>query len=228
MVDNWIKAYKSYKWVVDLSKFQDGNDYHNSFNYLVTPHNLINFENLFRYEINNSNDFSFIRAGEVCFWKNFGAFQNRDKITRKLLMHLSMRECWDNFTSTLIILSNTPQYENFQNFTKSCKQPYGFATPITFLAFFKPTIFPMVDRHIAKWWNKNSPTFGYLDFRKFSCSDGTISKTENNWYAYIDWMRFCNNIASTLKKKYQLTWRPRDVEMAVWQAQKNNLSLEVP
>ena len=228
MLDNWIKAYKSYNWNVDLSKFQDASKYQNAFNSVITPQKLINFETSFRVQINSSDNFSFVRAGEVCFWKNYGAFQNRDAITEKLLKYLSLREHWDKFSLTIQNLSKNPKFENFLYLSTACNQPYGFATPITFLAFYQPTDFPMVDRHIADWWNNNSDIFGYKKDLIFNCPNGTISKSEKNWDAYIYWTIFCNEIAKIMTNKYKIPWRPRDVEMAVWQAQKYKITLEIP
>jgi hypothetical protein len=63
---------------------------------------------------------------------------------------------------------------------------------------------------------------------KFTYSNGVISKSENNWIAYLYWAAFCNEIARILLTKYQIRWRARDVEMAIWQAQKNKITLEIP
>jgi hypothetical protein len=228
MVNNWIKAYKSYNWTVDLSKFQDAKKYQKAFNSVITPQKLIEFETSFRMQINSPDNFSFVRAGEVCFWKNYGAFQTRNTITGKLLNYLSIRRQWDQFSLAIQSLSKDPKYEKFLELATACNQPYGFATPITFLAFYQPTDFPMVDRHIADWWNNNSDTFGYKKQLKFNYPAGTITKSENNWYAYIYWTIFCNDIAKIMSTKYQILWRPRDVEMAVWQAQKNKIALDIP
>ena len=228
MLDNWINAYKSYNWTVDLSKFQDAKKYQEAFNSVITPQKLVEFENSFRMQINSPDNFSFIRAGEVCFWKNYGAFQNRDGITNKLLNHLSIRQQWDKFSYAIQKLSVDPIYDNFLDLTMACNQPYGFATPITFLAFYQPTDFPMIDRHIGEWWDKRSDDFGYKKNIKFTYSNGVISKSENNWIAYLYWAAFCNEIAKIFLTKYQIRWRPRDVEMAVWQAQKNKIALEIP
>ena len=228
MINNWIKAYKSYNWTVDLSNFQDAKKYQNAFNSVITPQKLIEFETSFRTQITSPNSASFVKAGEVCYWKNFGAFQNRDTITVKLMNRLSIEENWDNFSSAIKKISKDPKYEFFLDLTNACNQPYGFATPITFLAFYQPTDFPMVDRHIAEWWNNNSKKFGYEKDLKFNYPTGTITKSETNWNTYLYWAAFCNEISNIMSTKYQAAWRPRDVEMAVWQAKKNNITLENP
>jgi hypothetical protein len=192
MENTWIKAYTSYNWTVALSKFQEAEKYQNAFNSVITPQKLIEFETSFRREINSPDNLSFVRAGEVYFWKNYGAFQNRDTITGKLLDHLSVRQHWDRFSSAVQNVAKDPKYDKFLDLVTACNQPYGFATPVTFLAFYQPTDFPMVDRHIAEWWNNNSDLFGYEKDLKFSYPTGTIPKSQNNWNAYIYWTIFCN------------------------------------
>jgi hypothetical protein len=50
MIINWIKAYESYNWSVDLSKFREAKKYQNGFNTVVTPKKLIEFETFFERE----------------------------------------------------------------------------------------------------------------------------------------------------------------------------------
>ena len=86
----------------------------------------------------------------------------------------------------------------------------------------------MVDKHIANWWVKNKAKYGYgtsPDF--FQRNDGWIPPKRQNWEAYIDWKRFCNDYATRIAKNCGWNWRARDVEMAVWKASKDNISLEV-
>jgi hypothetical protein len=86
----------------------------------------------------------------------------------------------------------------------------------------------MVDRYVAEWWNENKDRFQFEKDLKFHLSYKRITKSENNWYAYIYWACFCNEISKTIATKYQIVWRPRDIEMAVFQARQDNIELEIP
>ncbi len=189
------------------------------------------FENKFRAAIDGNGSFEI--AGEVCFWKNYGNAQARNRVTQKLLTHLRDPVNWDRFVQAIKQVLSNLSYDNFVALRDACNQPRGFATPITFLAFYKPTEYPMVDKHIANWWAVNRAKYGYGDSPKFSQrNDGwiqtyTIPQNKQNWNAYIAWGKFCFDYATRIAKNCGWNWRARDVEMAVWEAYKNSISLEV-
>jgi len=216
---------------VNLNLFKKAKKYPGYFNRVITPANVIEFENAFRKTISETGLFEV--AGEVCFWKNYSNFQSRNRITLKLLTHLQIPMNWISFTQTIERLSNQSSYNNFITFRDTCNQPRGFATPLTFLAFYNPTEYPMVDKHIAYWWVENKAHYGYESSPIFSQrGDGwvqtyTTSQNKQNWVAYISWTEFCRDYARRVTKKCKENWRARDVEMAVWEAQKHNISLNV-
>jgi len=225
MCNSWYKAYNRYSWTADLRRFSRAADYPGHFNCVVTPATVATFEDKFRMAIDGNGSFEV--AGEVCFWKNYGSAQARNRITEKLLKHLSSPANWKNFVRIVKQVASNPSYENFVALKRACNQPTGFATPITFLAFYKPSEYPMVDKHVASWWALNREKYGYGNCPTFSQrNDGwiqsyTISQNKQNWDAYTAWKKFCNDYAM------RLNWRARDIEMAVWESYKNNISLEV-
>jgi hypothetical protein len=224
MPNGWNEAYRSYSWKVDLRHFQKAVDYPGFFNRIIEPGDVKAFEDRFRAAIND--DGSFVIAGEVCFWKNYGIVGNRDRATQKLLNYLRDSPNWNTFVQEVKQAVKNPSHANFIALRDACNQPRGFATPITFLAFYKPTEYPMVDKHIANWWVENNTRHGYGASKIFSQrEDGWIQtysrpQVKQNWNAYIGWKEFCNDYA------IKLNWRARDVEMAVWQASKENIFLE--
>ena len=231
MCKTWIDAYEKYNWTVNLTKFKDSVKYPNYFNYVITPANVVAFEDKSRAMIDGAGSFEV--AGEVCFWKNYGNFQSRNRITQRLLLHLEIPQNWAIFIRALKRLSKNPSFNNFIAFRKACNQPRGFATPITFLAFYNPVEYSMVDKHIADWWAKNKTEYGFGTSPIFSQrSDGwiqtyTISQNKQNWNAYIAWTRFCRGYAELASRNCRLNWRARDVEMAVWEAQKMGIHLNI-
>jgi hypothetical protein len=183
------------------------------------------FEDRFRATIYGNG--SFVIAGEVCFWKNYGNVKSRDRTTKKLLNHLGNLVNWNKFVQAVKKVQGNPSYDNLIALQGACNQSNGFATPITFLAFYKPSEYPMVDKHIAIWRVINRANFGYVNSFDFSQrDDGWIPPKLQNWNAYIDWKKFCNDYIGKIRRRCGWNWRARDVEIAVWEASKNNIPLE--
>lgn len=231
MCKRWHEAYKKYDWTVDLRKFSRAAEYDDFFNRIVKPADVIHFENRFREAIETNGSYQV--AAEVCFWKNYGNIMAKDKITKRLITYLSDINNWNKFCKAVKKMSDNCSYDNFKFLRDACNQIRGFATPITFIAFYNPAEYPMVDKHIANWWAINKEKFGYKSSQKFFQRDDgliqafTISQTKQNCEAYIEWKRFCIDYAKKLAENCNFNWRPRDVEMAVWESEKNGISLEI-
>ncbi len=229
MCNSWISALGMYNWVVDLRHFRNAGNYPGYFNRIIQPPEVIQFEDTFRAIINENGSFEI--TGEVCFWKNYGSAQARDRVTQNLLNHVSEQANWNIFIQAIREISNDPCFANFISLRNACNQSRGFATPITFLAFYKPTDYPMVDKHIANWWRAHKTEYGYGEAPEFSQrNDGwiqtyTADQNELNWNAYIAWKRFCCDYSERIQRNCGLNWRARDVEIAVWMAQQNGLFL---
>ena len=125
-----------------------------------------------------------------------------------------------------------PSYESLRGLRDACNQRTAFATPVTFLAFYRPSHFPVADKHTAVWWNANKARFGMEDCPAFLLRDGewvsgaTARDARRNWEAYLGWRRFCCDHASRVSHVCSVAGRARDVEMAVWQAQRTGLRLD--
>ena len=227
---NWDGAHEKYDWRVDLRSFDKAANYPDYFNRIIESAHTAIFENEFRKAIDTRRNFEV--AGEVCFWKNYRNFQSKNRLTEKLLAHLKIKDNWDSFVKAIEQISKNPSYENFVVLQNTCGQKNGFAVPITFLSFYNPSEYPMVDKIIAYWWAKNRASYEYGTSPIFSQrEDGwiqtsTISQKKQNWDVYIHWKRFCNEYVMRIAKHCGFNWRARDIEMAVWEAYKHNISLE--
>lgn len=232
---NWVRCRKSYDWTVDLNTYKDAFKYPSHFNRIVTSKNTYDFEDSFRFAIQNQgNDEEFLIAAEVVYWKNYGNHLARTNVTRRLIDHFKTKPLWNSFCKTVIGFAKVPTISKLQLLQQACGQAKGFATPITFVAFYDPENFPMVDKHIGYWWNTNigirlqgtSTTFSQRN------DDGWIQTTtdkqqEQNWVAYCAWTKFCRNSSNILTNLTGSHWRARDVEIAVWESQKRNIMLEI-
>lgn len=187
------------------------------------------FENKFREFLGQDNcSTCYIVAGEVCFWKNYSRPSNSNNLTIRLLDHLSKPQNWSQFKNTLYNLEKDPTYENFCSFRDACNQPNGFAVPITYLSFLSPEKYPLADKWVAYWWREYVRSIGGTAFSQRE--DGWIQTTLEtqviqNWKAYLEWTDFCNNYAEKLSRQSGSHWRARDVEMAVFSAQKSGTAL---
>jgi hypothetical protein len=222
-LESWKKSLSKYNWTVDLSNYPYRHIYDGYFNQVVNNKNTIAFEDRFRSSINSD---TFVVASEVCYWKNYGSHTSRDKLTNNLLKLLAEKNNWIEFKNRLIELASKPTYHNIEFFRMACGQPYGFATPVTFLSFYNPTLYPMVDKIIGKWWNRNKSTYWKTSASSFfQRSDGWLGLNEQNWTTYLEWTNFCREYSNFLSSKSGEQWRARDVEIAVWEAEKRDLTL---
>jgi hypothetical protein len=224
MCENWIGAYQKYDWKVDLRYFKERQMFPGSFDRIIRSTDVIDFEDEFRRAIADTGPF--VTAGEVCYWKNYGSAKSRDRLTKELLAWLADRTRWKTFADAVIESSRRPSFQAFKQLRNACNQPKGFATPITFLSFYNPIKYPMVDKHIANWWGRNKAGFGFASSEIFhQRNDGWIQGNEQSWQAYLEWKSFCIQYVVRLAENCGLKWRARDVEMAVWEAQKNAIIL---
>lgn len=102
----------------------------------------------------------------------------------------------------------------------------SFAVPVaaTFPAFFCPEDFPMVDNQIARWAKANGHHHIYRN------SSGMAQRPPSTDVNSVDlfvlpWYRWCQTTADILNKSTDRHWRARDVEMAVFTAQRSSLPL---
>jgi len=230
MVESWLNAYTGYDWSVDLRKYADQPKHPGYFDQTITPENIMDFEARFRESL-QKDDYQV--AGEVCFWKNYGTYQSRNRLTIRLLEHLSHPLNWSQFKKSIVGLHKSPTLQNFEVLRDAVNQPKGFATPITFLSFYNPCTYPMVDKNIAYWWTRNKDSHGFKSSRLFNQrSDGWIQsitrpQTAQNWEAYLNWASFCREYAKRITSRVKINCRARDIEMAVWMAKKNGLHLDL-
>lgn len=205
----WNAAKANFNWKVDLRTFKHRDMCPGFFDRVIEPADVDKFERLFRESLHTEKLTG--RAAEVAFWKNFGQHQSRDNIARKLLRWLSPPDRADQFAQAIEGIARDFTWDSFKRLQASCGQVSGFATPLTFLSFFDPERFPMVDQRIGDWWARRFPR--QLQFSRRD--DGWIRPSQQSLKAYVSWTSFCRRQAEALSGLGD-HWRARDVEMAVW------------
>lgn len=214
----WKAARDQFAWPVDLRKFKDVGKYPGFFDRSIEPDRIVQFEDTFRAALNPGGRVE--NAAEVAYWKNGWNHKGRDRITRDLIQWMNRPEGWSNFVTALQELARAPFRESFQTFIGSNGQTSGFATPLTFLSFYDPQRFPMIDRRIGEWCRRfpNEPQFAW--------NGKVISPNKQSWATYLVWTEFCRRQAAELSTLSETPWRARDAEMAVWSDKNARLPLD--
>ncbi len=217
----WQQARDAFNWRVDLRHFKDAGKYPGFFDRVIEPAQTEPFEAAFRAELNLAGKVE--RASEVLFWKNYGNYKARDRISRFLFEWIdSSPQGWGRFVEALKKLADQPTWELYQSFIGTCGMTSGFATPLTFLSFCDPQRFPMIDRKIGAWWSRRFPDKPAFTWNP---SKTVVTPTKQSFEAYLAWAGFCRQQAAELTRLSGRPWRARDVEMAVWVDEKAELPL---
>ena len=80
----------------------------------------------------------------------------------------------------------------------------------------------MVDTQIAAWLREHGDNHGYPGDVQH-VPKGIIK--EQHWSFVESWVRWCRSTAHKLNQRADFEWRARDVEMAVFTAQRDGLTL---
>ena len=86
----------------------------------------------------------------------------------------------------------------------------------------------MIDNQVADWVNSNASIHNVNRKNKLSLfKKRYTSLRDDDFPNYLNWVAWCQEIAQVLTKLTKEKWRPRDVEMAAFTAQRSGLTLNV-
>ncbi len=219
---SWKLALDAYRYGVDLRRFSRASEYPGWFDLNIDPGDplqTMGFETRFREQARHH-----LRAwGEVVFWKLYGMPPARNSTTERVLASgVTPMTLW---SSCMDYMTN-PNLESFKAFRNKLFGD-GVATAATFPAFIRPDQFPMVDTQITRWARKNSRVHRYsaVGGPDLECvpelQPGTVL-TESDWRFIDSWIAWCRFTAWKLSQRTGREWRARDVEMAVFSAQRSH------
>ena len=222
----WTQALDAYRYRVDLSDFTRASEHPGWFELSIDPGDpfqTMGFETRFREQARHH-----LRAwGEVVFWKLYSIPPARDGVTQRVLgSGVLPAELWSKCMDYVI----SPNIESFRAF-RSMLFGGGVATAATFPAFIRPDQFPMVDTQITRWAHANSDAHGYsmVGGPNLECvpelQPGAVLD-EDHWRFVESWIAWCRFTAWKLSRRTGCVWRARDVEMAVFSAQREGFPLE--
>lgn len=230
MPQSWLNALENYHYPVNLRIYNNANHYHNFFNLNIEGDrdSTIEFENRFR-ELAKDNIPVYL---EVIFWKLFSQPIVRNNTTNRIENHFNKNQIEANqIWQSIQNFTYNPTIENLV----TIRNLLGITTPVltvplNFVSFSDPLRFPMVDKQVANWVNDNYKTHNKnRDIQLTPFIMNYSSLQDNDFKNYLNWVNWCREIAKLLTDALpnNIKWRARDVEMAIFTAQSNNLTLNV-
>lgn len=217
-------ALNGYLYPVKLSDYENRNQFPGYFSRDIVGdrNSTISFEDYFRQNSSQVLEVYF----EVIFWKLYSQANIRQQKTTERIC--SVRERNKHPTALYAGISSFVHAPNMENL-QAIRNLLGIKTDVlavalTFPAFLCPEKYPMIDNVVARWVNKNlaehsrntkakltqfvSPTYGYTSLRDVDFPN------------YKNWVNWSNEMAHILTNKTSIKWRARDVEMAIFTAQR--------
>ena len=223
--ETWKTALDKYRYPFDLTDFTGTREHQNWFNLENQAGNRLQtmgFEARFREHAGHHLEV----WGEVVFWKLYSMGLVRNGTAQKVLdLGVPPDELWSACTDYI----DNGSKESFRAFRSKLFATSVVATAATFPAFICPERFPMVDKQITRWASKNGHLHRYsgVGGPDLECvpalKQGVLM--EIHWQFIQSWIAWCRFTARELGQRTGFAWRARDVEMAVFTAQKRELSL---
>jgi hypothetical protein len=223
---NWINSLNGYNYKVILRNYTYANDYPGFFNFPVI--NVGNRNNTTAFETYFSNNAATnIEVWiEVLFWKMYSQAGRRNNKTKQVADYLINNNVTsqDLYNACYAYINN-----DTRNNLNEIRKLLGFKAQViaiaaTFPAFLRPDLFPMVDTRVAKWvgqsmsaHNNANPISPQLVRPPFLNNNNTVL-TLADFDFVRSWTQWCRHKAIQLTQLTNIDWRPRDVEMAVFNA----------
>ena len=230
MPQTWQYALSAYRYPVELALFEDAADHPGWFRHDTGKggcEETVEFENRFRRFGPDDLEAWY----EVVFWKLFSQPNHRQRHTRSVIRRLSgettASELWE-LTQKYV---ERPCRTRFKELRRKFFTSDVVATVATFPAFVCPEKFPMVDNHAAKWAYANGSTHGYNSVGGPTIvavpeiGPGQTVVKGSDWRFVSSWTAWCQFTAELLSKATAVRWRARDVEMAIFTADRMGLPL---
>ena len=222
----WAGALDEYRYPVDLARFTGADEHPSWFDLDAKPGDRLKtmeFEARFRELAQHHLE----AWGEVAFWKLYTMPLVRNGTTRRVLdVQVRPNELW----SACMDYIKEGSRRSFRGFRSRLFASPVVATAATFPAFICPERFPMVDTQITRWALENGHLHGYSgiggpDLEQVPALKAGRVLTESHWPFIESWIAWCRFTARELNRRTGCAWRARDVEMAVFRAQRGNLRL---
>ncbi len=225
MPNEWKRSLDGYRYCVTMQNYENADQYPGFFEFPIPTgdrSNTVSFETHFR-ELAATNIEVWI---EVIFWKMYSQANRRNNKTNQVAEHFQKQNVSPH---ALLEACNYYIEKDTKTNLDSIRQLLGFssraiAIAATFPAFLRPDLFPMVDTRIAKWVGHNMQAHNNANSKapqlvrpRYLDTTATVLTLTDFQFVY-SWNRWCRHKANQLNECTSIDWRPRDVEMAVFNA----------
>jgi hypothetical protein len=226
--NSWINALNAYSYPVNLGDYERAPQFPGFFNQniLGDRNSTIAFENYYQTNACHHIEVFF----EVVYWKLYSQPHIRNRITSKIVNFvqthgITSNQLWSSIQQ-FIISPNITNLEEIRN--KLGLRTPVLAVPLTLVALANPQKFPMIDNQVARWVNSNASNHNDKRRNKLSLFNMKYTSLRyDDFPNYLNWVNWCQEVAQVLTELTSEQWRARDVEMAVFTAQRNGMTLNV-
>jgi len=227
----WQEALNAYNYLADLSEYQKRSEFPGFFGKQIpgSRKSTIEFEDYFRGLAPKTIEVWY----EVAFWKLYSQPAWRSRTVSSIVDHTSTQavtaaQLWEATQQFM----RTPSKDGFTDLRRLLGFKYGMAVPLTFVAFAGPHSYPMIDRRVADWVNANLEKHNAGRNNKLTKFKSREWKKANfiadtDFGSYMNWVSWCRETASILSQMTDTRWRARDIEMAIFTAYRNRLTLSL-
>ena len=228
MPDSWTRALDTYSYPVNLRDYERAHEFPGFLNMIIVGdrNSTITFENHYQ-ETAPTNIAAFF---EVVFWKLYSQKRIWQNSTTRIVdfvqeHRITPRQLWE-------VVHQFVESQTRENL-KRIRKLLGIKTDVlaialTLPALASPKTIPMIDNQVARWVNHNAADHNINRINKLTpFKMSYTSLRDNDFSNYLDWVAWCQEVAHILIKLTGEEWRARDVEMAVFTAQRKGMVLNV-
>lgn len=228
MSDSWTRALDAYSYPVNLRDHERAHEFPGFLNMIIVGdrNSTITFEN--HYQETAPTDIA--AFFEVVFWKLYSQKRIRQNSTTRIVdfvqeHRITPRQLWE-------VVHQFVESQTRENL-KRIRKLLGIKTDVlaialTLPALASPKTIPMIDNQVARWVNHNAADHNINRINKLApFKMSYTSLRDNDFSNYLDWVVWCQEVAHILMKLTGEEWRARDVEMAVFTAQRKGMVLNV-
>jgi hypothetical protein len=223
---SWITALNSYSYPVRLPKYGRSGEFPGFFTRDIRGDraSTIEFEDYFRANC----PASVVPYFEVVFWVLCGQSRRFERAVNRIVNHvLSEGVQPAQLRSAISSIVETPSTDSLSVLRHSLGiKVEALTVALTLPAFADPMHFPMVNKNTAGWVNKYHSAFNVNRSNRLTPFALNYSALRyNDFDNYLNWVYWCREMARILTARTEMEWRARDVEMAVFTASREGLSL---
>jgi hypothetical protein len=226
MPQSWITALNAYEYPVRLPEYRRSGEFPGFFTRDIVGDraSTMEFEDYFRANSDKQIEPYF----EVVFWKLYSQPMVRQGTTSRIVDHVKEQGVEaSELRCAVDLFVQKPTKANLS----VLRALLGIKTDVlalalTFSAFFDPRSYPMMDTKTARWVKEHHSHLSANRRNRLTPFKLNYSSLRyNDFDNYLNWVDWCRESDEILTTRTGMRWRARDVEMAVFAAAREGLSL---